>query len=351
MITERSTLVRHLIDDEGVRSGGNITVSGRPGIEHAVIEEAWVRQPSGEVENFDADALQVVSNPDPDVFSDSQDLVLPFSRLVPGATIGFVVKRVMDPKIWPLPWARSNYTQILNPVENFRLDVTWQNPSQRPRVASNDPALTCTRDERAVRCARSAVPAAHIDPSVAWADELPHVTVSTTTSWNALARAEREVVMNAVAQSKGVRETVTMLGLGDMTASDRLRRIHRFVADEIRYVAFEHGTSAVVPHSAARTLSRRYGDCKDKVVLFLALARAADLDAFGVLVGTARKSIEGLLLPSWRYFDHMIACTRNAAALTCFDLTDPHSKSGALPLMLQGAVALELEETPRRQSR
>ena len=94
---------------------------------------------------------------------------------------------------------------------------------------------------------------------------------------------------------------------------DRYReveRIHRFVADEIRYVALEHGAAAVAPTAVERTLDVRYGDCKGKVALFLALARQVGIPAFPVLVSTGRNELDKLIGPSVGYFDHMIACAR-----------------------------------------
>ena len=46
------------------------------------------------------------------------------------------------------------------------------------------------------------------------------------------------------------------------------------VQDRIRYVALAMGTGGLVPADAATTWSRRFGDCKGKTVLLLAMLRA-----------------------------------------------------------------------------
>jgi hypothetical protein len=86
------------------------------------------------------------------------------------------------------------------------------------------------------------------------------------------------------------------------------------------------------------TLTRRFGDCKDKVTLFLALARANGVAAHAVLVGTGRYHAERLILPTSSYFDHMIVCVDEPSAELCIDLTELHAPTGELPLELQGAV-------------
>ena len=140
---------------------------------------------------------------------------------------------------------------------------------------------------------------------------------------------------------------------GAETPAERLRRLHRYVADEIRYVSLSHGASAVSPAPVVRTLDRRYGDCKDKVATFLALARAAGLRADPVLIATTRSDPDRLITPSLLYFDHMIACVDGSEAeeRTCIDLTAPSMRTGDLPPGLYGTVALDLtDETtgPRR---
>jgi hypothetical protein len=57
--------------------------------------------------------------------------------------------------------------------------------------------------------------------------------------------------------------------------------------EEIRYQQdYESFIAGVKPHAASMTLERRYGDCKDKAVLFIELARKLGLDAHFALVKT-----------------------------------------------------------------
>ena len=128
----------------------------------------------------------------------------------------------------------------------------------------------------------------------------------------------------------------------------QLARLQEFVAREVRYVALEHGASAVVPRRAGDTLESRYGDCKDKVTLLLALARGAGYQAWPVLVGSTRRDLERLRPPALGYFDHMIACVRAPdGAQHCFDPTVAEAGFAELPEGLHGAVALDLRDGVR----
>jgi hypothetical protein len=81
----------------------------------------------------------------------------------------------------------------------------------------------------------------------------------------------------------------------------------RFVQDEVRYFAVEIGENSHRPIEPASVFARRYGDCKDKAMLFVTILRTLGIQAYPVLVNTtARQTIESWL-PSPAAFDHCIA--------------------------------------------
>jgi hypothetical protein len=63
-------------------------------------------------------------------------------------------------------------------------------------------------------------------------------------------------------------------------------------------------------------------------------------------VSTSRNSVDKLLMPSWRFFEHMIACAEieGESAPVCVDLTSPSAATGILPAALYGSVALDLKD-------
>jgi len=90
-------------------------------------------------------------------------------------------------------------------------------------------------------------------------------------------------------------------------------------------------------------LERCFGDCKDKTMLFVDLARQAGLDAYPVLTSTKRQSLAKLLLPSSNYFNHMVACVKlTPDKESCVDLTDPETSAEHLPYSLHDAVSLKI---------
>lgn len=79
----------------------------------------------------------------------------------------------------------------------------------------------------------------------------------------------------------------------------------RFVQDDIRYHGVEIGIHTNKPHEPSLTFQNRYGDCKDKSILLVALLRANNIPAYLALVNTNwnERLIEHL---PGNFFDHAI---------------------------------------------
>lgn len=78
------------------------------------------------------------------------------------------------------------------------------------------------------------------------------------------------------------------------------------VQDRVRYVALQMGQGGLVPADAETTWSRRFGDCKGKTALLIAILHALDIEAVPVLVNTAAGDGLDRHLPMVGLFDHVL---------------------------------------------
>jgi lipoprotein NlpI/transglutaminase-like putative cysteine protease len=81
----------------------------------------------------------------------------------------------------------------------------------------------------------------------------------------------------------------------------------QFVQQEVRYFGTEIGASTHRPAAPDQVMQQRFGDCKDKVRLLVALLRRLDVAAVPVLVSTYQRAALEQALPSPLAFDHVIA--------------------------------------------
>ncbi len=132
---------------------------------------------------------------------------------------------------------------------------------------------------------------------------------------------------------------VDSLVTGAKTRDDSIRAVHRWVAQDIRYVGIELGIGGYQPRTPDTVIATGYGDCKDKATLFVAALDHLGIKAFPVLLSinaTARRD-----LPSPEQFNHEIAAVALASGGYQFvDLTSSFSAYGELPLNIEGGFGL-----------
>ncbi len=69
---------------------------------------------------------------------------------------------------------------------------------------------------------------------------------------------------------------------------EQARALYNWVATQIRYVGIYLGDGGIVPNYADDTLRNRYGDCKDKSTLLVALLAAKGIEAESAMVNSGR---------------------------------------------------------------
>lgn len=145
------------------------------------------------------------------------------------------------------------------------------------------------------------------------------------------------------------------------TADPRARAIAalRLVQDEVRYFAVVIGDGNYLPAGAEETWTRRYGDCKGKTALLLALLRGLGIEAEAMLVHSALGDTLGDRLPQMALFDHVIVRARIDGRSYWLDGTRTgdrdiealasSSLSWGLPLRAAGAQLERLPYAPAGQ--
>lgn len=154
-------------------------------------------------------------------------------------------------------------------------------------------------------------------------------------------------------------ERLAELTDGVETLERKLRAIHRWIAQDVRYVSLSLGIGGYQPREPAEVLATLSGDCKDKATLFIAMARALGTEAYPVLTTTG--SVDPTV-PSLRQFDHAIAAVDpGSGELMYVDLTASLVPWGHLPGGLHGGHGLivrdggselvEFDDPPATESR
>lgn len=196
---------------------------------------------------------------------------------------------------------------------------------------------------------------AYLPPDVAVS---PHLAISIGDSWEALANRYFKLVEERVSPAirTGILPAPKPLPAEPL---EKIRAITALLHREIRYTGVEFGESALVPQPPAVVLERKFGDCKDKSALLIAMLRAVGINAHFVLVNSSAGADVDPELPGVSGFNHAIVVAElpNGAGEVWIDATADLLPAGTLPASVQGRRALiarrgqrELAVTPQSSS-
>lgn len=173
----------------------------------------------------------------------------------------------------------------------------------------------------------------------------PHLFVSNAKDWSALAGQYAALHRPKAQVTPKIRQAVAGLVREGMSDEEKLRVLYDWVRKNIRYIALWVGVGNMEPHVADDVLDRRYGDCKDHVVLLEAMLQAVGIDSEPVLIAsdTSTYAMPGLAtsfainhvitwVPRYKRYLDSTAATYPYSVLPYADIDKPvlHAYSGNL---------------------
>lgn len=134
-----------------------------------------------------------------------------------------------------------------------------------------------------------------------WYDPHKRVSLTTFRDWDEVIAWARPLYTY---DEKSVRQLD--IGIAGGSEEAKVNAIVRKVQDEVRYLGFESGIGAYKPNEPSRVFEQKFGDCKDKSLLLVALLRREGVTASPVLVNTSVGYTLEEELPSFNVFDHCV---------------------------------------------
>ncbi len=133
---------------------------------------------------------------------------------------------------------------------------------------------------------------------------VPLLSVSSVKDWEEVASWYWDLAKSRTRPDKAIRREVHRLIEGKKTSREKLRAIYNYCSSNIRYVGLEIGINGYQPHEAAKVFWLKYGDCKDKAALLVAMLQVAGIKSYLVLINTDHQI--DIDLPSPGQFNHCI---------------------------------------------
>jgi hypothetical protein len=186
--------------------------------------------------------------------------------------------------------------------------------------------------------ARNDVPKPDIEPLAPDSSYGESLVFASPIKWGDIATWYSGLAKGRYALTPQIEQALAKTVAASKTLDDSIRAVHRWVAQDYRYVSLSLGIAGFQPHHPSEVFANSYGDCKDKATFFVALMNRMGVTAYPVLLS----AYGGVLrtLPSGHQFDHMIAAVDRNGKRTYVDLTADIVPYGSLPPREQGEFGL-----------
>jgi tetratricopeptide (TPR) repeat protein len=186
-------------------------------------------------------------------------------------------------------------------------------------------------------------------PAVEPEPDMPGITetnsflhISTFESFQELGRWYSGQTSDQLVPGPEVKKLARELTEGLSEPLDKIRAIYRFVTDRTRYVGLEFGIHGYVPYQVSDVLTRKFGDCKDKSALLVALFGQVGIRAQMALVRMKRLGPVPRAPASLAVFNHAICYLPDHGLW--LDGTAPFHDVTELPDQDQDTLALVIEK-------
>lgn len=315
------------------------------GVAHELDQKTIVDGPAGSNEQ--------------DTFSDVRLVKSPLPAVQPGS----IVEEVIEQDYEPILHADVNRVFMGRPVpvrmSRLMVDYPATLPFRYTASLLDGAKATRTSESGVVHLAIEQSPMEVPDEPLPMlpfdAQRWPNVTFSTGASWQSLAREYNGIVEQRIVDAP-IKDAVSgAQSITDRTA--RIRALVRALHEQVRYTGVEFGDAAIVPAKPVDTLKRKYGDCKDKAALLVAMLRASGIPAQLALLSAGEGLDVDPKYPGSGLFNHAIVYIPGPPE-AWIDATADTLQFGSLPSADQGRLALvigndttELKRIPEADSK
>ncbi|HTI99853.1 MAG TPA: DUF3857 domain-containing protein [Dongiaceae bacterium] len=310
-------IVRQILTPAGIQNGATLTVDFDPNYQSLTFH--WVRiwRGTNHVEQLNAGKIKLIQPErelDQFLMDGHESAVLVLDDVRVGDIIDYAYTLQGANPVLEGKFFKAVDVQLRQPVEHLVTRLVWPKerrlyarnfncPNTRPTVAAKTNQIEYVWDARHV-------PGLYVEDQLpAWYDPFPWVQLSEFQTWAEVNQWALKLFQNTTPLSAELNDKIAewrrIRG-----PEQQVQAVLRFVQENIRYFGVEGGTGSHRPAAASDVYGRRYGDCKDKVRLFVTILRALNIEAWPVLVNSQLHRGIQPWQPTAMAFNHVIAQVR-----------------------------------------
>jgi hypothetical protein len=309
---------RRFVSASGVERGSQLSFQWDPSYQTLTIHDVSLIRGGERINALRPEALQVLQREtgmEIGLFDGTLTAALVIHDVRPGDTLDYAFTLTGQNPIFAGKYLDDFGMRADVPIEHLRYRLLWPRERRLQRKAHGDvptPRMKTTGDVLELVWDVAPVAPLLVESDLpSWYDPFPWLQLSEFETWGQVARWAVPLYERGK-PSKEVRALARRFEAEGKDETERVAAALKFVQEEIRYLGLEMGTGSHRPNPPAVVLSRRFGDCKDKALLLVAILDELGVDAWPALVNTQREGKVAEWQPSPLAFNHVIVLAKVA---------------------------------------
>lgn len=322
-----------LVNQQGVEQNGSLSIDFDPAYQTLFLHKV-VRHREGKVTNLlktaESKLLHREEEMEYRIYNGMRTLNLIFKDIRVGDTLEYSYTVVGENPVFGGSLYRFFYLGWSVPVHTLRIRMTVPESEPLNHKMFNteaQPELSISKGKKRLELNLAPVPGYRFaNETPGWCDPYPAMQVSQAETWAEVATWADALHNKDRVLSAPLKDKIAAIEEAHADEAARIVAALEFVQDEIRYLGIEVGEGSYVPSDPSTVFSRRFGDCKDKSLLFCTMLKEMGIRAWPVLVNSWTQGDVGRRLPSPTVFNHVVSRVELDGETYWFDPTSTHER-------------------------
>lgn len=304
-------MVIKITDNVGIQSASTISTAYDPSYQNLIFHHINIKRDDKVFDKLDTSNFQIIrqeSNAENYIYDGTLSAIMNLTDVRTGDIIdyGYSIKG-FNP-IHENMFSRSFVLNDSEPVGKITVDVFSRNPLNYKLTNSDlEPKVVDKNGLKHYSWINENTNRINFENNTPnWKLQYQNLFVTEYESWKDIIEWGLQVFTIDEKLNADLERKINDIDKHNKTQGDKIKATLNFVQDDIRYLGLESGIGAYKPFSPNQVYEQRFGDCKDKSLLMVAMLNNMGIEAYPMLVNTYIKRTIETLPPSQKLFDHCV---------------------------------------------
>lgn len=301
-----------IFNDRGVEEYGEFKIRFNKANEKIKLKEVKTIKKNGQILKPEDKAINEITPPEASeasIYSDARIKVISMPGVEPGSILicDYVITKesyAMEGEFW-------NYLlfQTTDPIKEGKLVIKTpldKNVNYKVKNGDFPPEINKKDETKTYIWKRTDIPAIIKEKNMpSLMNIAPFIQVSTVQSWSEVSEWYQTLIEDQYEVNGEMKDKINELTKNSETETEAIKALYNYVTSQIRYIGLQFGESGYKPYSAKTTFEKKYGVCKEKATLLIAMLREIGVNTEPVLINRGSATID-MDIKSPAIFNHMI---------------------------------------------